>query len=101
MKRCCVVVCSRTSKLSPAKQRLQEYLKGTNGREMACNLFHYFPIQFIVAVTVTVAVAVWQAALVVVVALGEENVRVKVDLKKKKRKEKRLQHSEFPGCLQP
>ena len=31
--------------------------KGTNEGKMACNLFHYFPIQFIVAVTVTV----WQA----------------------------------------
>ena len=69
MKCCCVVVCSRTSKLCPAKQRLQEYLKGTNRREMVCNLFHYFPTQFIVAVTVTVVTStVWQAALVVVVA---------------------------------
>ena len=65
MKRCCcVVVCSRTSKVGPAKQRLWEYLKERMEGKMVCNLFHYFPIQFIVAVTVTVAVAVWQAALV-------------------------------------
>ena len=40
--------------------------KGTNEGKMACNLFHYFPIQFIVAVTVTV----WQAFSVLVAVVA-------------------------------
>ena len=67
MKRCCcVVVCSRTSKVGPAKQRLWEYLKERMEGKMVCNLFHYFPIQFIVAVTVTV----WQAFSVLVAVVA-------------------------------